>query len=71
MYAAVLDGTTGEELPGYGVSETIPMEDVDGQRLPLTWRGHDGTVVDTSPLKGRLVKLRIYFRDATIYAVGA
>ena len=71
VYAAVLDGATDEEIPGYGVSDTLPMEDVDSLNLPLKWRSSGGTTVDTSPLAGKTVKLRIYFRDATIYAVGA
>ena len=71
VFAAVLDGVTGDELAGYGVGDTVPMEDVDGLRLPLKWRGRSGTTIDTSPLAGKLVRLRIYFRDATVFAVGA
>jgi hypothetical protein len=44
---------------------------VDGLRLKLEWLGANGELVDTVPLAGRRVRIRIYFRDATVYAIGA
>jgi hypothetical protein len=70
FFCAVLDAESGEELPGYGVNETVVRMDVDALRLPLQWRRGNGTA-DTSPLAGRRVRLRLYFRDAAVYAVGA
>eukprot|EP00040_Diaphanoeca_grandis_P030981 m.184414 g.184414 ORF g.184414 m.184414 type:complete len:512 (+) comp32187_c0_seq2:119-1654(+) len=73
LYAAVLDAATGDELPGYGVRQANVLMNIDGQKLPLQWRDGDGnsTLVDTSPLAGRAVRLRLYFRDTIVYAVGA
>jgi|EP01049_Picozoa_sp_SAG25_P012304 hypothetical protein len=67
LYAAVLDADTGMELPGFGVEQTRAMMNVDGARLPLRWRGGR----DSSSLEGRRVRVRIYFRDAYVYALGA
>lgn len=72
LFAAVLDADTGDELAGYGVNETVVKMGTDGLHLVLQWRGaKGGEVVDTTPLVGKRVRLRIYFRDATVYAVGA
>jgi hypothetical protein len=90
VFAAVLDAATGEEIPGFGVKQALPMKDVDGLRLPLRWKkgasgsadgaadgaGADGaapapSTVNSTRLAGRDVRLRIYFRDATVYAVGS
>ena len=38
VFAAVLDAATGEEIPGFGVKQAMPMKDVDGLRLPLRWK---------------------------------
>ena len=38
---------------------------VDGIRLPLRWNG-----TSLAPLAGSTVQLRIYYRDATIFAIG-
>lgn len=58
------------------------MMDVDGLRLPLLWHAaprpgdNDGSEVrasalGSSALAGRRVRLRLHFRDATIFALGA
>ena len=71
FYASVLDAVTGQEIPGYGVEQTNPMMDVNAVQVPLQWRGGGGHgMVDTTPLVGTHVKLRLHFRDATVYAVG-
>jgi hypothetical protein len=72
LFAAVLDADTGAEIAGYGVNETVAKMNIDGLRLVLQWRdGATGEVVDTTSLGGRRVRLRLYFRDATVFAVGA
>ena len=38
----------------------------DALRLPLTWN-----TTNQPPAPGTLVQLRLFFRDATIYAVGS
>lgn len=72
VFATVLDAATGHELAGYGVGQAIVMTNTSGLRLPLRWHatGGNGTV-DTAAIVGRSVRLRLYFRDATVYAVGA
>ena len=40
--------------------------DVDGPKLPLKWEG-----VGEPVTLGTRVALRIFFRDATVYAVGS
>ena len=71
LFAAVLDADSGLEIAGYGVNETRPLMGVDGLQLVLQWNGPAGGAVDTTPLVGRRVRIRLYFRDATIYALGA
>ena len=43
--------------------------DVDGVRLPLQWTDTHGQVISTEQFVGEEMALRVYFRDATIYAV--
>lgn len=43
------------------------LMNVTGLRVPLTWTGTPPAV----PEPGMLVRLRIFFRDATIYALGS
>ena len=59
----VLDDA-GVVVDGYDRSQQI-HQDVDAVMLPLAWpRAH--------PIKpGATVTLRLYFRDATIYAIGS
>merc|ERR1712232_175259 len=71
LYATVLDATTGDEIPGYGVEQAHVMMDADGLRLPLQWKTADGKLIGSEGLVGKQVRLRIYFRDTTVYAVGA
>jgi hypothetical protein len=53
---------TGAPLPGFEKQKCVFM-DQDGLRLPLDWDGR-------SPPPGALVALRIYYRDAVVYAIG-
>lgn len=71
LFAEVLDAKTGKELPGYGVMNTKPIMAADGLKLRLEWEGKDRSIVDTVQLAGKRVRLRLHFRDATVYAVGA
>lgn len=70
LFAAVLDGDTGEAIEGYRVQDAVVMKNVDGQRLELQWRGRGGAVATTAALSGKRLKLRLYFRDAIVYAIG-
>jgi hypothetical protein len=63
----VLDAATGKELPGFGVEDVEPLMNVDGVKLPLKWKGGR----DSAGLAGRMVRVRFYFRDAYVYALGA
>jgi len=68
----VLDADTGEEIRGYGVDNASVKMGTDGLKLLLQWRGtKDGELVNTTPLAGHRVRVRVYFRDATVFAVGA
>jgi hypothetical protein len=58
----VIDATTGGTLEGFEKEKCVFM-DVDGLRLPLDWAGR-------SPQLEALVALRLYYRDAVVYAVG-
>ena len=71
VFVAVLDAATGAEVEGYGMKDVVAMADVDGLRLVLQWKGSGSAVVNSTALAGRQVRLRIYFRDATVFAVGA
>lgn len=70
FYANVLDADTGKEIPEYGVDHAQPAMDVDLLQMQLQLRGK-GDVITTSGLSGPHVRLRIHFRDATVFAVGA
>ena len=73
MFVAALDAATGRELPGFGARDVVPLLDVDGLRLALRWKrpGAPAGVADSTALAGRSIRLRVYFRDATVFAVGA
>ena len=70
VLVAVLDAATGAEVEGYGMKDVVAMADIDGLRLVLQWKGSGSAVVNSTALAGRQVRLRIYFRDATVFAVG-
>ena len=59
-----LHNKSGAVVPGYE-KEACVFTHADGTRLPLSWHGKTG-----SALAGKDVFLRVYYRDATIYAVG-
>lgn len=86
LFAELIDANTGQAVPGYTRANSVPMMNVSGIKLPLRWRvpsdvnysGHGpdkpppclpGTA--GCPLVGASVQLRLFFRDATIFAIGA
>ena len=61
---AALDPADGmKPFPGL-TKESCRFMGVDGLRLPLAW--HAGR----APAAGTPVALRVYYRDATVYAIG-
>ena len=54
--------------PAFAAARCVLL-DVDGVRLPLAWTETDGKVASLAEYQGQAMALRIYFRDATIYAV--
>ena len=64
VMAELLDAR-GRPIPGFEKEKCI-VQDKDGVDLPLRWAGRD-----TPALAGRIVAVRFYLRDATIYALGA
>eukprot|EP01046_Picozoa_sp_COSAG06_P059571 COSAG06_NODE_12365_length_1390_cov_1.780015_2_plen_73_part_00 len=59
-----LHDESGTVMPGYE-KEACVFTHVDETRLSLSWGGKTGT-----DLAGQDVFLRVYYRDATIFAVG-
>ena len=81
IFAELIDASTGQALAGHTRAEAIPMMNVSGTKLPLRWRSADGSKLGKPPpcvpgtagcpLAGAAVQLRLFFRDATVFAVGA
>jgi hypothetical protein len=85
VLAELLDGETGAAIAGYEKEKCI-LRNVEGSRLPLRWvtgdagaRGDTGTKrgvrggaagAAQHPQEGQAVRLRLYFRAATVYAFG-
>jgi hypothetical protein len=67
LMVAALDGKSGAVLPGYEEGRCVMMN-VNSTRLMLAWNG-------SKPLHeehaGNLVRLRLFYRDATVFALGA
>lgn len=64
VMAELLDAATGHVLAGYERSRKV-YHDVDSTHLKLEWPA-------AAPIaRGAAVRLRLFFRDATIYAIGA
>ena len=64
LMAELLD-ENGQVIPGYSRSNCL-LENQDGRKLPLVWEGKTG-----SELNGKLVRLRLFFRDTRLYSVSA
>ena len=75
---------SGAVIPGYERSGCVLLN-VDGQRLPLRWDGRADTDIrkdsvttnattlsapPVPPAAGSKIFLRVFFRDATIFAFG-
>lgn len=61
---AELQDEEGRVIPGYERGKSVLL-DRDELRAPIAWTG------SPAPLKtGTEVRVRFYFRDATIYAFG-
>ena len=65
VMVALLDGHTGLTIPGFERHRCVFMN-TTGTRLPLVW---EGTPKPPGPTAA--VQLRVSFRDATVFAVGA
>ena len=64
--AELYDAATGEVLPGLTRDKCVLM-DADELRAPLEWKGANASALAS----GKQVYVRFFFREATIYAVGA
>ena len=72
----LIDAESGAIIPGYEKEKCI-MVNVDGLRLPVVWKKkaadfgvEDADDLTGTELAGKEIKMKIYFRDATIYAIG-
>ena len=73
VFAELTNAGSGLPLPGFERTAFQTIKDVDGERLPLLWgKGGNNTNATVPPadLGGTAqVRLRIFFRDATIFAL--
>eukprot|EP00041_Stephanoeca_diplocostata_P032015 m.1013702 g.1013702 ORF g.1013702 m.1013702 type:complete len:554 (+) comp24068_c0_seq12:99-1760(+) len=67
IFAEVYDAATMTLVPGYTKETFNVLENVDGFAIPMVWKAV-AAAQRTAPSP---VVVRVYFRDATIYAVGA
>ena len=65
---AELQDEGGAPLAGFERRASVMM-DVNGTRLPLRW--NSTTAEQRQAAVGKRVRLRLFFRDATIFAVGS
>ena len=63
MAVEILD-EDGNPLPGFARQESVPVEKADGIRLMPRWKNQK----DMSPLKGRIVRLKVYLECAQLFA---
>ena len=73
IFAELTDAVTGVVLPGYGRDRFSTLTDVDGTALELRWAKPPsdgaGAASSTAANATGSVRLRLFFRDATIYSV--
>jgi hypothetical protein len=75
MVAVVEPGPAGRALPGFEAERCV-LTNINGLRIPLRWArgdgggGGGGALVAPVPA-GRVMALRIYYRAATVFSVGA
>jgi hypothetical protein len=75
VMVSVLNAETNQPIDGYGRQNCVHMN-VDEQQLPLLWSSANNSNPSSSALPpsipaGKNVRLRVYFRDASVYALGA
>ena len=58
----------GDSVVGGRTRDRCVLLDVDGPQIPLKWDGETGR---TPVALGARVTLRVFFRDATIFAIGS
>ena len=64
----LLDAASGQPLPGFTHDKCIIVNQ-DSLAIPLRWQGASPAVLEAHARSGQQVKARIYFRQATIYAL--
>jgi hypothetical protein len=64
FFVEVLDGSSGEPLPGFSRREARGHKAVDELRLRPRWEKQ----ADLPDLKGKVVRLKFHLRDAKLYA---
>ena len=67
LMAELQDANTNRTIPGFERGNCILMN-IDGLRVPLKWDRNGTVTAPPAPAAGSLVRLRFYFRDATIYS---
>ena len=68
IMAELRDAQTGRALPGFERNSSIPILNATGTQLPLLWQRSSTAAMALRA--GTNVTLRVFFRDATVYAVG-
>ena len=66
LLAELRDASTDKPLPGFERDSFVPIMNATGLALPLLWNN-----TPALPTGGEPVSLRLYFRDATVYSIGA
>ena len=73
IFAELVNAGSGYAIPGFESSAFQTMMNVDDERLPLRWgkggNNTNATVPPAGPGGTAEVHLRLFFRDATIFAV--
>tara|TARA_B110000208_G_scaffold69034_1_gene89153 strand:- start:1166 stop:2254 length:1089 start_codon:yes stop_codon:yes gene_type:complete len=68
LFCELVDADTGAVVPGYDRSRFRTVMNASGAALPLVW--DSSTALQIKPrAAAQSVRLRIYFRDATVYSV--
>ena len=65
---AELQDEAGAPLAGFERRQSVMMN-VNGTRLPLLW--NETSAQEKQAAIGKRVRLRLFFRDATIFAIGS
>ena len=76
VFVELQDAGTGHAIAGYTRYEFDTMLDVDGTTLPLRWgkvptdpQAKAAVAAGKAYMAGGQVRLRVFFRDATVYAL--